>query len=81
MHDIVFGEIYIGGLTNNYLSEYVHYNISEVCPHNYLGVCPQIYIGGLSTKTNIFVLKTVFPYMANACVRESVRTRGMRHGM
>ena len=36
MHDIVFGEIYIVGLTNNYLSEYVHYNISEGCSHNYL---------------------------------------------
>ena len=25
-----------GGLTNNYLSEYVHYNISKGYPHNYL---------------------------------------------
>ena len=47
-----------------------------------IGVCPLIYIEGLSTKkTNIFVLKTVFSYMENACVRESVRTRGMGRGM
>ena len=62
-----------------------------VCPQQYIGglstklfieVCLLIYIGGLSTnKTNIFVLKTVFPYMGNACVREPVRTRGMGHVM
>ena len=24
VHDMVFGEVYIEGLTNNYLSEYIH---------------------------------------------------------
>ena len=33
-------------------------------------------------KQKSFVLKTVFfSYMANACARESVRTRDMGHGM
>ena len=60
-----------------------------VCPLQYIGglstkliigVCLLIYIIGLSTnKTNIFVLKTIFLYMENACVRESVRTQGMGH--
>ena len=32
-------------------------------------------------KQKSFVLKTVFSYMVNACVRESVRTRDMGQGM
>ena len=59
----------------------------------FIGVRPLIYIGGLTnkfqyrrlsnefSKTNIFVLKIIFPYMENACVRESVRARGMGHDM
>ena len=44
-------------------------------------IVQRIYIGGLPiNKTNIFVWKQ-FSYMAQACVRESVRTRGMGLGM
>ena len=32
-------------------------------------------------KQKSFVLKIVFSYMANACVRELVRTQDMRHDM
>ena len=32
-------------------------------------------------KQKSFVLKTGFSYMASACVRESVMTRGMGHDM
>ena len=32
-------------------------------------------------KQKYFFLKTVFSYMASACVKESVRTRGMGHDM
>ena len=32
-------------------------------------------------KQKYFASKTVFSYMASACVRESVRTRGMGYGM
>ena len=81
MHDIVFRETYIEGLTNNYLSEYVYYNISEGCPHNYLSEYVHKFISKGCPQKNIYVLKTIFPYMANACVRESVRTRGMGYGM
>ena len=75
--------IYIGGLSTKFFI--------RVCPLKYIRglstklfirVRPLIYIGGLSTnKTNIFVLKTFFSYMENACVRESMRTRCMGLGM
>ena len=32
-------------------------------------------------KQKSFVLKTVFSYMANACVRESTRTQDIGHDM
>ena len=32
-------------------------------------------------KQKSFVLKIIFSYMASACVRELVRTRGMGYGM
>ena len=32
-------------------------------------------------KQKSFVLKNSFSYMASACVRESMRTRGMGYGM
>ena len=32
-------------------------------------------------KQKSFVLKTVFLYMANTCVRESTRTQDMGHDM
>ena len=41
-----------------------------------IGDCPMSF-----QKQKSFVLKTVFSYMENACVRKSVRTRDMEHGM
>ena len=41
-----------------------------------IGNCPMSF-----QKQKSFVLKTVFSYMANACVRESARTRDMGHVM
>ena len=64
------------------MSEDVQWTVLE----SYLTNSPRrivqpIYIGGLPTnKTNIFVWKR-FSYMEQACVRELVRTRGMRLGM
>ena len=68
---------YIGGLSNNF----------------YRRLVQQIYIGGLSngffyqrfvqrvSKTKIFCFENSLSYMANACVKESVRTRDMGLGM
>ena len=58
----------------------------------FVGVCPLNYIGGLINKfgyrrlsnefleTKIFCFENSFSYMASACVRKSVRTRGMGYG-
>ena len=54
---------------NILLSEYVYYLFQRV-------VHKTIYRSKTTSKTNNFVLEKIF-YMAQACVRESVRTRGM----
>ena len=90
---MIFGEIISEGCPKIFIGVCPLDYIGGLSTKLFIGVCPLIYIGGLTnkfqyrrlsnefSKTNIFVLKTVFPYMANACVRESVRTRGMRYGM
>ena len=67
--------------------------IGGLSPKLFIGVCPLNYIGGLTkkfwnrrspnelSKTKMFCFGNNFSYMENACVRESVRTRGMGHDM
>ena len=81
MHDIVFREIYIEGLTNNYyrsMSTTIYRRVVRITIYRSMSTNSYWRV---VHKKNIFVLKTIFPYMANACVRESVRTRGMGYGM
>ena len=77
-----------------FIPDYLYRKVDQqlfigVCPLKYIGglstklfigVCPLSYIRGLSIKTNIFVVKIVF-HTWQMHVRESVRTRGMRHDM
>ena len=74
MHDLVFGEIYIEGLSTKLY-------IGGLSTKLIIGVCPLQYIGGLSTNEIYLCFENSFPYMVNAYVRESVRTQGMGHGM
>ena len=60
---------FIEGLSNGF--------ISEVCP---MGFFYRRFVQWVS-KTKIFCFENSFSYMANACVRESVKTRDMGHGM
>ena len=55
--------IYRRGYPHNYLSEYVHKDISKVFPQTNKYLC----------------FENNFSYVENACVKESVRTRGMGH--
>ena len=65
----------------NYLLEHVHYMYRRVVHKIIYRSMSTIYIRGLSTsKKKIFFWKQ-FSYMAQACVRESVRIRGMGLGM
>ena len=69
-----------GGLTNNYLSEYVHYNISEGCPHNYLSEYVHKYISKGFPRTNKYLcFENDLSYMAS-CICEGVG-EDSRHGM
>ena len=73
--------IKFGGLSIKLIIGVYPLSILEVVHKINYSSMSTIYIGGLSTyKTNIFVWKQ-FSYMALACVRESVRTRGMRLDM
>ena len=59
----------VRGLSNSLHRRLIHRLFIRVCPLS-------ISEGCLQNKTNTFVWEQ-FSYMAQACVRESVRTRGM----
>ena len=68
---------YIGGLSTIFL---------RTCPLNYISEGYPIYtdfqrMSNEFQKQKSFVLKKQISYMENACVRESVRTRDIGHGM
>ena len=66
-------------MTNNYLSEYVHYNISEGRPHNYLSEYVHKYILESCPQTNKYLcFENDLSYMAS-CIYEGV-SEDSRHG-
>ena len=83
---MVFGEIISEGCPQIFIGVCPLDYIGGLSTKLFIEVCPLIYIGELTnkfryrrlsnefSKTNIFVLKTDFPFMANVCVGESVRT-------
>ena len=73
--------ICIGGCPQNYYQSMSTIYFEGLSIKLFIGVCPLFISDGCPQVKQISLFWKRFSYMAQACVRESVRTRGMGLGM